>query len=301
MGRDASWQKLGTFLDDCERQGAAVRRVAVTEDENAEFSAKLELETSLDLAAACEEGLCDPRVGPDGTVRFALSSDRDLVPDTKQDVAIEPTDATMTDEGVRVTLTARIPADRTGTDGVLVSRSEVKVEESGGQGEPTSGDESAMGRQSQERDVPPFKNPDLLADVYETHDTFAEMADALDMDVTAETVRRYMIDYEIHEPKSYQVKGTAGRGDEDPQPVVVSDGIGLPDDVTVDAFIETVQRSNTIYEVKQDIDIGRQDALEMLQDLNLLDLVVGRLATETERNITREDVVERLREASAEQ
>jgi hypothetical protein len=37
----------------------------------------------------------------------------------------------------------------------------------------------------------------------------------------------------------------------------------------------------------------------MLRELNLLDLVVGRLATEAERDITREDVVTRLREASA--
>jgi hypothetical protein len=53
--------------------------------------------------------------------------------------------------------------------------------------------------------------------------------------------------------------------------------------------------------VTQDVDMDRHEALEMLQDLNLLDLVVGRLSTETDRHITREDVVSRLREVSAAQ
>jgi hypothetical protein len=160
------------------------------------------------------------------------------------------------------------------------------------------GDAELESAGASERDVPPFKNPDLLAEVYDSCETFAEMADTLEMDVTAETVRRYMIDYDIHEPSTYQTSEPAGAAAADGQ-VVLSDGIGLPEEVTAEDLIETVERSNTIYEVKQDIDIDRDDALEMLQDLNLLDLVVGRLATEGERDITREDIVDRLREASA--
>ncbi|ESS12727.1 MAG: hypothetical protein A07HR60_00426 [uncultured archaeon A07HR60] len=69
--------------------------------------------------------------------------------------------------------------------------------------------------------------------------------------------------------------------------------------MTIDALIETVRTSNTIYEVKQEIDVGRDDALELLRELNLLDLVVGRLATEGERDLSRDQIVDRLREASA--
>ncbi|ERH05006.1 MAG: hypothetical protein J07HR59_00040, partial [Halorubrum sp. J07HR59] len=83
------------------------------------------------------------------------------------------------------------------------------------------------------------------------------------------------------------------------QSVILADGIGLPDSVTIDALIETVRTSNTIYEVKQEIDVGRDDALELLRELNLLDLVVGRLATEGERDLSRDQIVDRLREASA--
>ncbi|MFC6962460.1 hypothetical protein ACFQL7_09030 [Halocatena marina] len=159
------------------------------------------------------------------------------------------------------------------------------------------------------------------------------MPDELGMDVTAETVRRYMIDYGIHEPNSYNTATTDDSDDTLPEPdtdadvdskpdtttetdqdtpapatasdegdlqtpVVVADGIGLPDDVTVETIIETVRESNTIYEVKRDIGIERENTLDMLRELNLLDLVVGRLATETEREISREEVIERLRHSA---
>jgi hypothetical protein len=236
-------------------------------------------------------------------------------------------------------------------------------------------DESSTGP-SGDRNLPPFRDTELLREVYEDCDTFAEMVDAIGMDVTAETVRRYMIDHGIHRPDSYDTgddtagndsardavrngdganaagegspngdgraraderltgdgnrtshagAGADGRPDgngvsraegdasttegdasttDEPavdgeMPVVVSDGIGLPEEVTVDTLVETVKRSNTLYEVTQDIDIDRHDALELLQELNLLDLVVGRLSAETKRDISREEVVDRLREASA--
>jgi hypothetical protein len=296
-------QELGTFLADCERHGDAISDVEVTatgDGRNGGFSARLELRVPVDLAEACKEGLCDPRIGSDGTVRFALESTRDLIPEPDNGVAVEPTDATLTEDGVRVTLTATVQGETTEAG---VSRESVtdgdEFDATTASVEPTSDTAPSDAATSRDRGVPPFKDRELLSDVYESHDTFAEMAEALDMDVTAETVRRYMIDNDIHEPNSYQVSDATGPAGEDAQPVVLSDGIGLPDDVTVDALIETVQRSNTIYEVKQDIDVDRQDALEMLQELNLLDLVVGRLATESERDITREDVVDRLRDASA--
>lgn len=151
------------------------------------------------------------------------------------------------------------------------------------------------------RDVPPFRDRDLLREVYESCETFAEMPDALGMEVTAETVRRYMIDYGIHEPSTYDTSGDdEGEPSEDDAelepPVVVADGVGLPDDLTVDALVETVRRSNTIYEVQTDIGIEREDALALLKQLDLVGHVVGRLATEDEREVSRELVVERLRQ-----
>jgi hypothetical protein len=177
--------------------------------------------------------------------------------------------------------------------------------------------------------VPPFRDTELLAEVYAAHGTFAEMADALGMDVTAETVRRYMIDAGVHQPTSYNTGGAdaadttddasdagtpaddVGRDgstdeseppdttDRDGSPVVLADGIGLPNDITVETLVETVKRSNTVHEVERAVGVDHDEALELLRELNLLDLVVGRLATEAERDIGRAEVVDRLREASA--
>jgi len=328
MGIGSGFRELGRFLDDCERRGGPVEHVDVAEvtDAGGEgLRAELELTLSVDLATGV--ALCDPQVCPDGTVRFALESTTELIPTADHDVSVEPTGTALDgDDTVTVRFAATVPdtsgptgddsramdaigTDRSDTGGVSdgVADRECSdtarvdgetVEESRGAagGSPDPVDD---GSATSEREVPPFKDPDLLAEVYDSCETFAEMADVLEMDVTAETVRRYMIDYDIHEPNTYQTgeDPTAATGDEGQ--VVLSDGIGLPDEVTAEDLIETVERSNTIYEVKQDIDIDRDDALEMLQDLNLLDLVVGRLATEGERDITREDIVDRLREASA--
>jgi hypothetical protein len=58
-------------------------------------------------------------------------------------------------------------------------------------------------------DSPAYRDPALLEAVYEDYDTFAEMTDALDVDVTPQTVRRYMIKYGIHEPASTTGSRTA--------------------------------------------------------------------------------------------
>ena len=198
------------------------------------------------------------------------------------------------------------------------------------------------------RDVPPFRDPDLLAEVYESCETFAEMTDALGMDVTSETVRRYMIEHGIHEPTPYRRRateaqsadGTAADGDDadEPQPastadvaesvgadtttagdatdtlenepsvteiahvedpVVLADGIGLSEEIDVDTLIDAVRRSRTIYELKQEIGVDRADAVATLREYDLLDLVVGRLSSDGQNEVTREEVVERLRAVSA--
>lgn len=48
----------------------------------------------------------------------------------------------------------------------------------------------------------PYRKPARLREVYREHDTFAEMTDALGVDVTPQTVRRHMIKHGIHEPSS---------------------------------------------------------------------------------------------------
>lgn len=49
---------------------------------------------------------------------------------------------------------------------------------------------------------PVYKDPERLKTVYEKKTTFEEMTEALGADVTPETIRRYMIKYNIHDPAS---------------------------------------------------------------------------------------------------
>jgi len=352
MAIGGAFQELGQFLDECEQVADAVEDVALTD----RGSLTADVELTLPVGEAT---LSTPSVGSDGTLRVGLESAGSLVPTADYDVDVEPTDASVTDDGaVRVVLSATVSgtngspvdeptdapssahgAEEADPDHPETDQSETDDErtEDGTTGRSAyeaarAADPSESTTPDSGNDLPPFRDPELLSSVYESCDTFAEMADELDMDVTAETVRRYMIDFDIHQPNSYATGADAddavgesgagcqddeNRNDGEPGPtaraesgppdaaggtqqqVVLSDGVGLPDDVTVETLIETVKQSNTICEVRREIDVDHQDALDMLQDLNLLDLVVGRLATEAERDITRGEVVDRLREASA--
>ena len=301
MGIGGVLRQLAAFLEECERAEAVESVDLAGCDEAAGERISAEVELALSWPPADTMALRATSLNADGTLRVGLETPEAVVPVADHGVDVEPTEATVSDGEVRVVLSASVERD-----GSPASSDDRSTEATDPFGRPDTGETSPPESQehslagSGSRDVPPFKNPDLLASVYDSCDTFAEMAETLEMDVTAETVRRYMIDYDIHEPNSYD---TAARpeeaADRDEEPVVLSDGIGLPETVTVDTLIETVKRSNTIYEVKRDVGVDREDALEMLRELNLLDLVVGRLATEAERDISRDDIVERLREASA--
>jgi len=300
MGVGGALRQVATFLEECE-QAAAVADVDLVECNEREEGLAADVELSLGGPSPDGDAmaLCATSLNADGTLRLGFETREAVLPVGAHDIEIEPQDATLrTDGTVRVEVSAFVP------DGDSSAEASAASATVSGDEEASASRDARTAETGRDREVPPFKDPDLLASVYESCDTFAEMAETIEMDVTAETVRRYMIDYDIHEPNSYntadetdEAEDATAAGEEDP--VVLSDGIGLPEDITVEELIETVKGSNTIYEVKRDMGVARQDALEMLRELNLLDLVVGRLATEAERDITRDDVVERLREASA--
>lgn len=59
---------------------------------------------------------------------------------------------------------------------------------------------NTSGNPSNIKAVPAYKDPEALQAVYEQYDSFPEMTEALGVDVTSETVRRHMIEYDIHNP-----------------------------------------------------------------------------------------------------
>ena len=343
VGVSNALRELADVLDEYDSGNVVAVESTGSADDESTVTARVELPISTEPSDGdrATVGLSNARMNADGNLTIALCS-VDSLASPPGDVAIEPTDLTLTDDRPStVTLAVSVPLDssRSVDDPAHEDDAERRDEltasvstgvrtvgdaesETGTVGDAARGDASVADASVEaggdvnssdaetavtDRDVPPFRDRQLLAEVYESCDTFAEMTDELGMDVTPETVRRYMVDHDIHQPNSYetgdeQVDRQASEQAEDQQPpVALPDGIGLPDDVTVDSFIETIKRSNTIYEVKRDVGIPQEDALDMLRELNLIDLVVGRLATEGERDIAREDIVERLREAPATQ
>ena len=207
--------------------------------------------------------------------------------------------------------------------------------------------------------VPPYDDTPYLRRLYETCGTFAEMSDRIEMDVSAETVRRYMIEAGVHSPTSYETDaesregsdegvvepsksgagggessgttvaeasdggrsdGTAkpssavgsasGRGDDptaggdtqteesltDEQ--LVADGIGLPEELTLREVIDAVVDARTVHEVQRDIGVSYERTRQLLTQLNVLDLVVGRVGAEPDRDSTVEAVTERIRQCA---
>jgi len=149
--------------------------------------------------------------------------------------------------------------------------------------------------------VPPYEDTEYLRRLYETCDTFSEMSRIIEMDVAAETVRRYMIDAGIHDPDSYDTahedpSTDGGSGSRDGE--LVADGIGLPEDVDREALIDAVVDAKTVYEVRRDLGLDSARARDLLRELGVLDLVTGRIDEDPASRTTREQVTARLHQSA---
>jgi len=209
-----------------------------------------------------------------------------------------------------------------------------------GAGDPGDEDESvdtnvpdrdrSEGRPAAVRDesVPPYEDVAYLERLYEDSDTFVEMSRRIDMDVSSETVRRYMIEAGVHSPTTYNGTAQTGDGSDTPAPQaetaesqtetvethvsesgtdpretlpdeqLVTDGAGLPADIQVTDVVDAVVGSTTVYEVHQHLGVDQTRTRDLLSQLNLLDLVMGRVADASQRQITEDVVATRLRESA---
>jgi len=170
--------------------------------------------------------------------------------------------------------------------------------------------------------VPPYEDTPYLQAVYERHDTFDEMREVIEMDVSTETVRRYMIDVDVHDPSSYRSDGPGSEStdgdatdvtvDEEapdvdepldgtgsiPDEKLVTDGIGLPEDLSIEGVLEAVVDSSTVYEVTRTLDMDQRRTRTVLEQLDLLELVMTRVSDDHKRDVTYEDVADRLRQTA---
>ncbi|KZX46396.1 hypothetical protein [Haloarcula sp. K1] len=186
--------------------------------------------------------------------------------------------------------------------------------------------------------VPPYEDTDYLQALYDECDNFREIAEQIQMDVSSETVRRYMIEADIHVPNTYntssdeeeeaaesgQSDNGASQGEVDagggqvsvaepvsaesvgsessvgelPDEQLVTDGIGLPADVQLQDVADAVVDSDTVYEVQRRLSLDRGQTRDLLAELNLLDLVLCRLADEPDHAVSYGTVASRIRQCA---
>lgn len=167
---------------------------------------------------------------------------------------------------------------------------------------------------------PAYRDPERLRAAYAAHDSFPAMTEALGVDVTPQTVRRHMIKHGIHDPagstEAAAVDPAAGEdagepAADDPEPdggepvdqpsaVAASPAVErvLGEDVSVEGVKAAVRDSRTIREVAQRLDIPRERAFRLLNALDLVDLVSGRLET-ADHPVSAEELDRRLARAAA--
>ncbi len=208
------------------------------------------------------------------------------------------------------------PAPDVGTTGSEAGSIEASASED------ATHEDSATGQEPQKA----YRDPQRLQEVYETHETFQEMRDALGVDVTPQTVRRHMIKHGIHEVSTNPIldalrnasadqsngralssrrartgRQTAERPSESPsdqQPADSLDG-KLPGRLTVEEVADAVSSARTVYEVQNQLNLSREPTIEVLNRFNLIDMVKGRAADSEDRSHSKADIEARMREAMA--
>ncbi|WP_255197562.1 hypothetical protein [Halorarius litoreus] len=285
MIHGSAFQELGVVIDELEARGLTVLDV-ITERGSLADDRTLSVEVT---------------VGLDCLARLSDA----------ENVAIVPNETDASDGQVTATFTVEIPLEETASaDAADMADTDAGAEAPDDATEPGSERDSDPASD----DVPYYKNYDLLAAVYEEHDTFAEMTEALGVDVTPATVREHMVKHGIH-PTASDTEDEAGpdsRDDTDADPhddadldasdddsrsvTIEADGYGLPERVTVESLAHAVQSSRTLYEVQTTLGLDRSTTRSLLTDFDLLDLVVSRLAADHSTEL--EEVVDRIHAAS---
>jgi hypothetical protein len=255
-------------------------------------------------------------------------------------VSVDPTDARLDGDSLVVTLTVTIgddggrnrEADATGDEGSSTATSEGDPDDAAADEENAGGDERNAGGDERnaggddpateagdtgagglaavrDESVPAYDDTPYLRRLYETSETFAEMSRRIDMDVSAETVRRYMTEAGVHSPTSYETAGGAraasGADDDDgsgtaslPDEQLVADGIGLPEELTLHDVVDAVVDARTVHEVQREVGLEYDRTRQLLTQLNVLDLVVGRVSGDPDQRVTVDVVADRIRQCA---
>ena len=216
-------------------------------------------------------------------------------------------------------------------------RPEAESSDEGRSRDPSAGDTSGPSSDGpaevaavRDPSVPPYEDEAYLRALYEHCDTFARMREAIEMDVSAETVRRYMIEAGIHEPDRYDTgadeatddgaraaeeglrashSDVRGRTDAGPPPEIAdvrealeleAAELDLPDEFEMTDLVDAVVYGRSTHEVARELNLDHDVTRDLLRQLNLVDLVSYRLTEAADHETSYETVTARLRQGGAE-
>lgn len=277
MIRGSAFQELGAVIDELEERELTV----------------------LDVVTAERSLAAGQRLSAEITVGLDALSGLSAV-ETASIVPCETDETDETDDPVTATFTVELPVDE-------ASASQAPSDDAASHR--ASAADAVSDPPETDDDVPYYKDYERLARVYEEYDTFAEMTEALGVDVTPATVREHMVNHGIHPPSDASEASRDGDGSDDQHEsdveansddgqslTVEADGYGLPEPVTMDSLVRAVQQSRTLYEVQTALELDRATTRDLLTDLDLLDLVTSRIAAD--RTTDLEDVIDRIHAAN---
>jgi hypothetical protein len=252
--------------------------------------------------------LRDSMTGPPDRIKIGIELRASLFTDDQDVLSVDMQSASIRSDGtLSADIDVSIPVEESSTE---ISAESEESPNSANKGARTNGART-NGHDVKGSETPYYKDRELLCRVYETNNTFREMVEDLGLDVTPETVRQHMINNGIHTPNSNDRNGhrsdlratdqtirTNGvpngdtQGKDSKSDRQVDDY--LPEHVDAAKFVETVQSAKTLYEVEQELEMDRNEAHELLVELNLLECVMGRLSSQTNQNFTADEIEDRM-------
>jgi hypothetical protein len=342
LGR--GFRRLAAIVDELERDDVDVVEATVSNDEQApDGTMQVDLRLSVPVSDAAETGIAEDAENStaDSPARSEASAQQQTdrvtgVTEPESDGTLEPstaeTDASGSGQQEDEDPSKSVPdegfvcpfpdCDATfdSEPGMKIHRTKVHL---------SSGEAS----ETTDSETPAYRDPAVLADVYADHDTFPAMREALDADVSTQTVRRHMIKHGIHDPdatgdgaaeddpddadgsaspdepsaesEAESDTGATDEGSTENQHLTDGSSLGdalptevdCPDGVSLERLRATVETADTLYDVQQEFDLDRETARELLAALDLLELVHGRVATRSEREELKTEIDRRIRES----
>lgn len=320
MELQTSFGMLSEILERHESRGGSVRDVETRTVDGDALAVSIDVPVSLCTAA----GGLDSGIAPEtatltdeGTLRIEFSTPPlvSLPPSTGATVSTERQGVRVVDDEVLATVELTIEPVDAGRD---TARNAPRADPAAD----SISEETDPFAAVRDDAVPPYEDTEYLQALYDSCETFDEMRETIEMDVSAETVRRYMIEADVHDPTTYETRtdgeskdtpASATPEDEStrtpttgesartlPEEQLVTDGIGLPEDLEIADVANAVVDSVTVYEVHRRLGIDRDRTRDLLEQLNLLDLVLCRLSDGPKRDVTYEQVAARIRQCGPE-